>query len=349
MTDPLDRYDFEQILDQFKFKPSLAFDRLETFFRDEIPARERRRAAATRPDEIRRITATIRVLSPHEAASDLGVIDAVNDVLHHADRPFRVAPIPDESHTTPAPGATPSPAVCSELAFELVTTLASNHVDGEVDIEGARIYVTDFLNEVMAGRPPRPEDKHFSRARFGKPKDGAVAGKKPKKTGPKRRAWPRVAALTAVFMTACGGADDQTILGDDQVDADAGELGDGGADIDADPTAPDAAPDAMTGGLPDGAACDPLAAECAGGLTCRVTSLEPVEGTCRAVGAALENDPCDQGNGDADCGPAMTCIGSGVTRCYVICDRADPVPRCGAADSCVAVWGADVEIGACSP
>lgn len=315
--DILDRHDFEQILSEYGRRSTVLAEKLEQFFRVEIPERERLRARGGGP--------------PAAFKADT------------------------------------SEAAIAKLAREISETIQSNHTGcagllNGYNHEGVIGYLKDIMSEAFAGRMPVidpltlppgvardaviAENKHARNGRAGAAVRAATTGKRPAKAKARRRCAGLGAAF-ALALAACGAPADDTLVGDDAADA---GLDDGGVDVDADPDAPDgAAPDAMTGGLPNGAACDPVAAECAAGLTCRVTSLDPVGGTCRAAGAAFENDPCDLDNGDDDCGLAMACLGTADPRCYVICDPGDPVPRCGAADTCVLAWGATVDLGACSP
>jgi hypothetical protein len=414
--DSLDQHDLEQLLQEHGVNPhrnkATLLAKLERFFCVELPERERVRAAARdgKGDVARSFPATVRVLSPNNPCSDELILDNINAALHA--HPIRVSTLTDDQLIA----RIMSPQACGELAKEIAQTLREHHFIpwrhlpqrrralsnpdfGLFDEAAAVKYLTNFLGEVFAGRPPAPIDIHLASHRsrglklgdqvtwssqsggvrkdklgtvievippgavpsgkgFGGPRDhtSVLVEVTEGRTGKKRRYWPLVRLLHVVGLlallalaAACGALPGGG-TGDDEPPADGGaELDDGGGTIaDGDPN-PDAAPPDAGPGLPFGSACDPLAAECAGGLTCRVKSLEPVEGRCLAVGSALENDPCDLDNGDADCGAAMVCIGSSDTRCYVICDPADPVPRCGVADTCVQVWGANVELGACAP
>lgn len=320
--DILDRHDFEQLLNEYGRRPAALAEQLEQFFRVEIPARERLRARG------------------------------------------KFAP-------APAFKADTSEAACAKLAREIAQTIRTNHVilQSGFNEEGVVTYLTDILGEAFAGRMPEIDPAILppgvardaviaeNKARHAR-NDGPrlaekitrSAGKKPTKARARKR-YGGLGIALALTLAACGSPGDDAIAGDDA-------SADGGADVDADPNAPDAdpnQPDADPGApdagpeLPNGAACDPLAIECAGGLTCRITSLDPEGGTCRQAGAAFENDPCDLDNGDDDCGVAMACLGTADPRCYVICDPSNPVPRCGATDTCIQVWGATVELGACSP
>src|SRR3990167_2889875 len=239
--DILDRHDFEQLLSEYSRRGAILAEKLEHFFRVEIPERERLRARGKGPG----------------------------------------------MYTAPPPGFTAdtSEAACAKLAQEISETIRSNHVDGGVaaedyDHEGVVAYLTDILGEAFAGRMPEIDPailrfgaardeviaeskakRHARNGKAGAAVRAATTGKKPAKAKARRR-WAGL-ALT-LLIAACGAPGDDMMIADDAPSAD-GSPGDGGLGAGRDPNGPDPAtpgPDAGPG-LPNGAACDPLIAECA--------------------------------------------------------------------------------------
>lgn len=142
-------------------------------------------------------------------------------------------------------------------------------------------------------------------------------------------------ALIALALSACGAP----TTGDD---IDATAPGPDAAALDAAP------PDAD--GLPRSAQCDPLADECATGLTCRIRP-DPVMGSCEPIGPEPAGGDCTSGfsGDDSVCGADMGCRAAGVGAiCAVLCSPADPGARCSPSQTCLDTgeWG---PIGSCDP
>lgn len=136
------------------------------------------------------------------------------------------------------------------------------------------------------------------------------------------------------LVTPDGGADDARRPDADQPpDPDAGPLTDG-------------APTDAPGLLPIDSECTPVAEQCAPGLTCRIRGSST--GRCRPVGPFPAGAAC---TGEDECGANMACIpAEGQTlRCFVVCDRNDPLRRCSPSQTCAAFWAPTWPTGVCVP